>query len=283
MKINRTAYWLFLTPCLIAFVLIVIIPAVTGFYYSLTDWNGIGRDAEFIGLENFTQIFADNQFWYSFLFTALFALVSVIVINAVGFLLALLVTKPYKGRNLLRSIFFVPNLIGGLLLGFAWQFIFTKVFNATNIPILQNWLTNAETGFIGLLIIMIWQMGGYMMVIYIAALENIPGSVNEAAAIDGATGRKRLFKITLPMIAPSFTVGIFLTLSNSFKLFDQNLALTKGGPNNSTQMLALNIYQTAFTFNKFGEAQAKALIFLIVVAFISGVQLYLSKRKETEL
>ena len=283
MRIGKLYYWLFLLPCIAAFILIILVPAFTGLYYSLTDWNGIGRTANFVGLSNFTSIFSDGQFWYSFLFSALFALVSVLLINTVGFLLALLVTRPFKGRNFLRSVFFMPNLIGGLLLGFAWQFIFTKVFNATNIPFLQNWLTNAETGFIGLMIVMIWQMGGYMMIIYIAALENIPQSVNEAAAIDGASGSKRLFRITLPMVAPSFTIGLFLTLSNSFKLFDQNLALTKGGPNSSTQMLALNIYQTAFSFNRFGEAQAKALIFLVAVAIITGIQLYVSKKGETEL
>lgn len=283
MKRSRFHYWLFLAPAIAAFLLIVVIPAISGFYYSLTDWNGIGRSADFIGFTNFANIFSDSQFWYSFGFTALFAVVSVILINIVGFSLALLVTKRFRGRNFLRGVFFLPNLIGGLLLGFAWQFIFTKVFTATGIPFLQNWLTNAETGFLGLLIVMVWQMGGYMMIIYIAALENIPASVNEAAAIDGANGKRRLFKITLPMVAPSFTIGLFLTLSNGFKLFDQNLALTKGGPNNSTQMLALNIYQTAFSFNRFGEAQAKALIFLISVAIITGLQLYLSRKSEVEL
>lgn len=283
MKRSRLGYWLFLAPCLIAFVVVVLYPAVSGLYYSLTDWNGIGRQANFVGLENYAKIFTDGQFWYSFGFTALFALVSVVLINLVGFSLALLVTKRFRGSNFLRGVFFMPNLIGGLLLGFAWQFIFTKVFSATGIPFLQGWLTNAPTGFLGLLIVMVWQMGGYMMIIYIAALQSIPDSVNEAAAIDGASGKRRLFSITLPMVRPAFTIGLFLTLSNSFKLFDQNLALTKGGPNNATQMLALNIYQTAFSFNRLGEAQAKAIFFLVSVAIITGIQLYLSKRSEVEL
>lgn len=282
MRRSKLGFWLFLAPCLIAFGIIVLYPMITGLYYAFTNWNGISQ-AQFVGIKNFFQVFTnDPQFWHSFGFTALFALCSVILINVVGFSMALLVTKRFRGSNLLRSVFFMPNLIGGLLLGFAWQFIFTKVFTATGLPFLQGWLTNQETGFLALLIVMIWQMGGYMMIIYIAALQNIPDSVNEAAAIDGATGKRRLFRITMPLVAPAFTIGLFLMLSNSFKLFDQNLALTGGGPNNTTQMLALNIYQTAFSMNNFGEAQAKALIFLLSVAIISILQLYFSKKAEVE-
>lgn len=284
MKRSKTGFWLFLMPCLIAFAIIVLYPMISGFFYSFTDWNGVGNNPNFIGLTNFASIFENDQvFWNSFAFTTIFALVSVILINIVGFSLALLVTKRFRGNNFLRSVFFMPNLIGGLLLGFAWQFIFTKAFAATGIDFLQGWLTNQATGFLGLLIVMVWQMGGYMMIIYIAALQNIPDSINEAAALDGATGNRRLFAITVPMVAPAFTIGLFLTLSNSFKLFDQNLALTKGGPNNATQMLALNIYQTAFSMNRFGEAQAKALIFLLSVAVITLFQLYFSKKSEVEM
>ncbi len=284
LKRSKLGFWLFLLPCLATFLIVVIIPMFIGFGYSLTDWNGIADVPSFIGFTNFSKIFSgDTQFWNSFGFTAAFAACAVICINVVGFSLALLVTKKFKGANGMRSIFFMPNLIGGLMLGFAWQFIFINVFSATGIPLLEGWLTNSVTGFLGLLILMTWQMGGYMMLIYIAALQQIPQSVIEAAAIDGASGGKRLFGITVPMVAPAFTIGMFLTLSNCFKLYDQNLALTAGGPNNSTQMIALNIYQTAFNLNDFGVAQAKAVIFFVAVAIIAGLQLYLSKRKEVEM
>lgn len=284
MKRSKVSFWLFLLPCLATFAIVVLIPMFSGFYYSLTNWDGVSNVAVFTGFDNFARIFTtDTQFWRSFGFTALFALCAVASINVVGFSLALLVTKKFRGASAMRSIFFMPNLIGGLLLGFAWQFIFINVFTATGIPFLQGWLTNQATGFLGLLILMTWQMGGYMMLIYIAALQNIPDSVLEAASIDGASGRKKLFGITIPMVMPAFTIGLFLTLSNCFKLFDQNLALTNGGPNNSTQMVALNIYQTAFTLNRFGEAQAKAIIFFVAVAVIAGLQLYFGKKREVEL
>ncbi|QEH67003.1 sugar ABC transporter permease [Cellulosilyticum sp. ST5] len=283
MKRSKVGFWLFLAPCLLAFLTVVFIPMLGGFYYSFTDWDGMASSVNFVGLDNFVRLFTEEkQFWISFKFTALFTLASVILINIVGFALALLVTKRFKGANLLRSIFFMPNLIGGLLLGFAWQFIFTKVFPATGIPFLQNWLTNKETGFMALLIVMVWQMGGYMMIIYVAALQGIPDTVLEAAELDGAKGLTKLRTIIMPMVSQAFTVGLFLMLSNSFKLFDQNLALTGGGPNRSTEMLALNIYQTAFSGNEMGYAQAKALVFLVTIAIISIIQLTISKRAEIE-
>jgi raffinose/stachyose/melibiose transport system permease protein len=283
MKRSKIGFWLFLAPCLISFIVIVLYPMLSGFYYSLTDWDGISSAPQFIGIDNFITLFTKEKlFWNCFEFTALFALCSVLLINLVGFALALLVTKKFKGANLLRGIFFMPNLIGGLLLGFAWQFIFTKIFPATNLPFLQNWLTNKETGFFALVIVMVWQMSGYMMIIYIAAIQNIPDNVIEAAAIDGAGGFRRLKEIIIPMVSQAFTIGIFLILSNSFKLFDQNLALTNGDPNHATEMLALNIYKTAFSANNMGLAQAKAIIFFISVAIISIIQLYFSKKKEIE-
>ncbi|BCN30610.1 carbohydrate ABC transporter permease [Anaeromicropila herbilytica] len=283
MRRSKLGFWLFLAPCLIAFSVVELYPMLSGFYYSLTDWDGISATPKFIGLENFKNIFTNEKmFWSCFGFTAAFAICSVILINLVGFALALLVTKKFRGANLLRGVFFMPNLIGGLLLGFAWQFIFTKIFPATNIPFLQNWLTDKETGFAALLIVMVWQMSGYMMIIYIAALQNIPDNILEAAAIDGAGGFRRLKDITMPMVSQAFTIGIFLILSNSFKLFDQNLALTNGDPNHATEMLALNIYKTAFSANDMGMAQAKAIIFFISVAIISIIQLYFSKKREIE-
>ncbi|WP_315118230.1 sugar ABC transporter permease [uncultured Clostridium sp.] len=288
MKKSKLWFSFFVGPILIAFLLVVVIPAITGIYYSFTDWNGIENKATFVGLSNYIEIFKKgNGFIQAFVFTAVFAAVSVIAINLIGFGLALLVTRGMKTSNILRSIFFMPNMVGGLILGFIWQFIFTKAFDSIGVKLgwefLRGWLSTTGTGFWGLVILMSWQMSGYMMVVYIAALEGIPESLKEAAEIDGANGFQKLINITIPLVAPAFTVGLFLTLSNSFKLFDQNLSLTAGGPYNSTQMLALNIYNSAFVYNEFGIAQAKAVIFLITVAAISLTQLNFSKKKEVEM
>lgn len=288
MKYSKGWFWTFVSPVLLAFIIVVIIPMITGIYYSFTDWNGIGNNANWVGFKNYIKIFTeDKDFLNSFLFTAKFALVSLITINVIGFGLALLMTKGLKATNFFRSIFFMPNMIGGLILGFVWQFIFTKGFDSLGRILgwnfLRGWLSDPTTGFWGLVILISWQMSGYMMVIYIAAIENIPESSIEAAEIDGANAWQRLKYIIMPLVAPAFTVGLFLTLSNSFKLYDQNLSLTAGGPHNSTQMLAMNIYNTAFKFNKLGLAQAKAVVFLVTVAVITLTQIYYSKRKEVEM
>lgn len=288
MKNSKLWFSVFVGPILLAFIMVVIIPMFLGIYFSFTSWNGIDNNASWVGLTNYIQVFnKESGFLAAFVFTAKFAIVSVITINLFGFSLALLVTKGMKISNLLRSIFFMPNMVGGLILGFIWQFIFTKAFSFVGtklgIEFLKGWLANPTTGFWGLVILMSWQMSGYMMIIYIAALQGIPESLNEAAEIDGAGGLQRLRHITLPLVAPAFTVGLFLTLSNAFKLFDQNLSLTGGGPYKSTEMLSLNIYSSAFVYNKFGLAQAKAVIFLITIAIISLTQLYFSKKKEVEM
>lgn len=288
MKSSRLWFGIFVYPILLAFMIVVIIPMLMGIYYSFTDWNGIINDANWVGLKNYIEVLSsDKEFLGSFIFTAKFAIVSVITINVIGFGLALLVTRNSRLNNALRSIFFMPNLIGGLILGFVWQFIFTKALDSIGgklgIDFLEGWLSTTTTGFWGLVILMSWQLSGYMMIIYIAALQSIPESLKEAAKIDGANGWERLKNITIPLVAPAFTIGLFLTLSNSFKLFDQNLALTGGNPYNSTQMLALNIYETAFVFSKFGLAQAKAVIFLAAVAVITLTQIYISKKREVEM
>lgn len=282
MKRSKLTFWGFLAPCLICFIGVVMIPTLMGLYYSFTDWNGVAKAPSFIGFENYLKVFHDSQYWYSFGYTALFTVCAVLLINGFGFGLALLVTQKFKGATFMRGIFFMPNLVGGLLLGYTWKFIFTKIFPATNIPILGNWLADNKTGFIGLLILMVWQMSGYMMIIYIAGIQNIPDSVMEAASLDGAVRLKKLFKITIPMVAQSFTIGLFLILSNSFKLFDQNMSLTGGNPNHKNEMLALNIYNSAFNSNQMGEAQAKAMIFFITIAIFSVIQLTITKRAEVE-
>lgn len=289
MKKSKARFWIFLMPALFSFTLIVLIPMLIGFFYAFTDWNGIvGSDMEFVGFQNFVDIFTrDDSFLHALGFTALFSVCAVVLVNLVGFFLAMLVTQKFRGATLLRGVFFMPNLIGGLLLGFTWQFIFVSIFEAvskaTGLKIFSGWLADPQTGFIGLLILTVWQLSGYMMIVYIAQIQQIPESVKEAASIDGASGWQMLKSIILPLMMPAFTIGLFLSISNSFKMFDQNLALTQGGPYKSTEMLALNIYNSAFGANEFGFAQAKAIVFMIIVAAIGVTQLVITKRREVEM
>lgn len=288
MKQSKKVFWIFLFPSLFTFLLTVLIPSISGFCYSLTDWNGIGKDANFVGFTNYINIFTNGEeFGKTFLYTLMFTVICVILVNGIAFGLSLLVTQNFKGRNALRSIFFMPNLIGGVLVGFVWQFIFTQVFNSIgknlHLPFLNNWLSTAETATMALIIVVVWQMSGYMMLIYIAQLQSIPDSLLESAEIDGASAFQRLIYIKFPLMAPAFTIGLFLTMSNCFKLYDQNLTLTNGGPYNSTEMVAMNIFKTAFTNNELGLAQAKAVIFLIIVAAITLTQLYFNKKREVEM
>lgn len=288
MKYSKMWFGIFVGPILFAFLLVVIIPMILGIYFSFTDWNGINNNANWVGFSNYLEIFkGDEDFLNAFMFTAKFAAVSVVLINFIGFSLALFVTKIERFSSVLRSIFFMPSLIGGLILGFVWQFIFIKAFGYLGKEMgwefFQGWLSTTTTGFWGLAILMSWQMSGYMMVIYIAAIQNIPMSLIEAAKIDGATALQRLRHITVPLVAPAFTIGLFLTLSNSFKLYDQNLSLTGGDPAHTTEMLSMNIYNTAFVFNDMGVAQAKAVVFLITVAGITLTQIYYSKKREVEM
>lgn len=284
---RKLPFWVFVGPIFLAYVVVQLIPLITGIYYSFTDWNGIDSDVKWIGLKNYSIIFKDKTFTNSFLFTLKFTILSIIIINLIGFGLALLVTKESRLSNVLRTIFYMPNLIGGLILGFVWNFIFTEVFaslgKALGLHWMLGWLSDGKTGLIGLIILMSWQMSGYLMIIYIAALQNIPQELIEAAQIDGANAWQRVKNITIPLIRPAFTVSIFLTLSNSFKLYDQNLSLTAGGPAKATEMLAMNIYNTAYQFNLLGAAQAKAVIFFIVVGLVSLTQVYFSKKGEVEM
>lgn len=286
MKKRNLSFWYFVGPILFAYVVIQLIPLLVGVYYSFTDWNGINSSAKLIGLKNYVSVFKDSTFLSSFLFTVKFTILSLIILNLIAFGLALLVTRESKLSNVLRTIFFMPNLIGGLILGFIWQFIFTQVFaglgKILGMQWLLGWLSDSKTGLYGLVILMAWQMSGYLMIIYITSLQNIPPELLEAAQIDGANVWHKTKNIILPLVRPAFTVSIFLTLSNSFKLYDQNLSLTAGGPSNSTEMLAMNIYNTAFQFNLMGVAQAKAVIFLLIVGTVSIIQVYISKRGEVE-
>ncbi|WP_108671662.1 carbohydrate ABC transporter permease [Peribacillus acanthi] len=286
MKTRDLSYWLFLAPALISLALVVIVPLSLGVYYSFTDWNGI-EVGEFVGLENYKDLFQDKEFLAALWFTVKFSVVSIILINVIGLSLALIVTSKIKTSKFLRTVFFMPNLIGGLILGFIWQFIFIKVFSGigdlVGMEQFKGWLSTTETGFWGLAILMSWQMAGYIMVIYIAHLEGLPQELLEAAAIDGANTFQRFRYIVFPLVAPAFTVSLFLTLSNSFKLYDQNLSLTGGGPYNSTQMVAMEIFKTAFSENQLAYASAKAVVFFILVAAISLIQVYFNKKREVEM
>ncbi|MFB0845867.1 carbohydrate ABC transporter permease [Paenibacillus oleatilyticus] len=279
----------FVGPAFLFFSLIVLVPFLMSMYYSFTEWNGVTSNVKWIGLDNFKQILTtDKDFHKAFWFTTRFTVTNVILANLLGFGLALLLSQALKTRNVLRTVFFLPNVIGGLLLGFIWQFIFIKGFSTigelTQIAFFQlPWLGDAPTAFWGLIIVSVWQTAGYLMVIYIAGLANVPKELTEAATIDGATRWQALRHITIPMIMPSVTVCLFLTISWAFKMYDLNVSLTQGGPFNSTQSVALNIYEEAFRNNRYGLGTAKAFIFFIVVALITLVQVSLTKKKEVEV
>lgn len=284
---NRSfAYWMFIAPVILGLGVVVVIPFLYGLVFSFTNWNGITA-TEFLGFEHYINLFQEAEFVDSIQFTVLFAIVTVVLLNGMGLGLALIVTRNIKSNNLLRTVFFMPNLIGGLILGFIWQFIFVSVFGdvakLTGIEGLKGWLSTTDTGFWGLVILTSWQMAGYIMIIYIAYLENIPKELIEAAKIDGASSFQRFKNITFPLVAPAFTVSMFLTLSMAFKIYDQNLSLTNGGPFNSTQMVAMEIVRTAFSDNQMAYAQAKAVIFFLIVAVIALTQVYYNKKREVDM
>ncbi len=272
-------YWpIFVLPTFLAFILGFIAPFIMGIYLSFCKFTTV-TDAKFIGFSNYLKIFTDPSFVHALWYTALFTVVSVILINVLAFTVALLLTKGFKGTNVFRTVFFMPNLIGGIILGYIWQLLLNGIllyFNRT--------LTYSSTyGFWGLIVLMCWQQVGYMMIIYIAGIQNISGDLIEAAKIDGANSRQILRNVTIPMVMPSITICTFLTLTNSFKLFDQNLALTNGEPSKMSEMLALNIYNTFYGRTGWeGVGQAKAVVFFILVAIIALAQNKLTRRKEVQ-
>ena len=277
-KTLKRYFPIFVLPTLIAFSFAFIIPFVMGVYLSFCKFKTI-TNAQFVGLENYIKIFADKDFVNAFGFTLKFSVVSIITINVFAFILALALTRKIKGTNLFRTVFFMPNLIGGIILGYIWQ----QMINAVLLKYETTLVANPTYGFWGLVILMNWQMIGYMMIIYVAGLQNVPTDLIEAAQIDGATSLQTLFKVKIPMVMPSITICLFLTVSNSFKLFDQNLALTAGAPSKKTAMLALDIYNTFYGRNGYeGVGQAKAVIFFILVTVIALTQNYLTRRKEVQ-
>lgn len=273
-------FWLFLLPTLIAFCISFLIPFVMGVGLSFTEFTTV-TDARFVGLRNYIDALTGNpDFINAFWFTVKFTAVSVISINLLAFILALFLTKGLRGTNFFRTAFFTPNLIGGIVLGYIWQLIINGVLAGMGVDLTYD----ASYGFWGLVVLMNWQMIGYMMIIYVAGLQNIPSELGEVASIDGANGWQTLRHITLPLVMPSVTVCTFLTLSNSFKMFDQNFALTAGAPGKQTQMLALDIFNTFYgSVGQEGVGQAKAVLFFLLVSLIALIQLRFTRKREADV
>lgn len=279
-KAMKKYFPVFVLPTLLAFTIFFIVPFGMGIFLSFTKFKVI-TNVKFVGFQNYIKAFTLNgDFLHALGFTSLFTIVSILTVNILAFSIALLLTNGIRGTNFFRSVFFMPNLIGGIVLGYIWNLL----INGFLLHFVGEDITfNAKYGFWGLVILTNWQLIGYMMVIYIAGLQNIPSEILEAASIDGASPLKTLFKIKIPMVMPSITICMFLTLTNSFKMFDQNLALTNGAPGTDTEMLALNIYKTFYGRSGFqGVGQAKAVIFFIIVALIAFIQLKLTNKKEIE-
>ncbi|MRG87860.1 carbohydrate ABC transporter permease [Salinibacillus xinjiangensis] len=288
-KLKKTLIYLsFVLPALIFFTLVIIIPFSQAIIYSFQEWNGISASTKWVGLDNYIALFSDKDFISSLWITAKFVILTVIGVNVTGFLLALVLNKALKSRNILRTLFFMPNVIGSLIIGFIWQFIFTQVFNqiygSTGWSFFEiNWLTLPDSAFYALVLVFSWQFVGYVMVIYLAALQGVPKELVESSYIDGASGWDRLRYIVLPLIMPAITISTFLAAAEAFKMYDLNLSLTNGGPFNSTEMLALQIYQEAFVNNQYGFGSAQAVVFFMMVALITLGQVALMKRKEVDM
>lgn len=279
MKPLKRYFHVFVLPTLIAFTIAFVIPFIMGLYLSFTEFTTV-ENATFVGFKNYIAAFTDNRdFLNALWFTVRFSLLAVITINVFAFILALLLTRKIIGTNLFRTVFFMPNLIGGIVLGYIWQLIINGVLQPFGYAITSD----ERFGFWGLIVLMNWQMIGYVMIIYIAGLTSVPTDILEAAKVDGAGAFTTLFKITIPSVMPSITICLFLTITNSFKMFDQNLALTAGAPSGRTKMLALDIYETFYGRVGYeGVGQAKAVIFFVIVAAIALTQLVLTRRKEVE-
>jgi len=290
MKRRGWVDFLFIFPTALAFVMVIIVPFVLGIYYAMTDWDGVKSQLTWVGLANFAWMFREPQFIYSFLITLLYTVINIVLVNVAGFLMSLLATSRVKGRNFYRAGFFVPNLIGGIVLGYIWQFVFNNVLvdlgQVLGLAGLQtSFIARKETVIWAMSAVNTWQYAGYIMMIYVASIQAIPDSVLEAANVDGASYLTRVFKIMMPMMASAFTITLFLTLTNSFKQFDLNFTLTNGGPAmlymgkaiRASQLLAMDIYRTANQFNLMAQAQAKAVVFFIILVVFSLFQVYLNK------
>lgn len=278
---------LFTGPTLLAFITVMIIPFLYGIYLTFTNWDGISTTLTLVGIQNYLAVFRDIEFWKSFALTLKYVFYTVVLINVIAFMLAYVLTKGLKGQSIFRAGFFLPNLVGGIVLGFIWQFIFNNVLvylgqHADIQALSTTWLADPDKAFWTLVIVTVWQNAGYMMVIYIAGLTGVPNDIMEAASIDGASSWTRLRKMVLPLMVPSFIVCIFLSLQRGFMVYDVNLALTKGGPFSSTQMVSMHVYEKAFLSRDYGVGQAEAFVLFLMVALITLLQVYFSKKLEVE-
>lgn len=278
---------IFALPGILVFFAVVIIPFIYGFYLTLTDWDGVRQAKNIVGVANYAATFADAQFWSSMELTLRYVFCSVLLVNLVAFVMAYALSNGLKGQNFFRTGFFTPNLIGGVVLGFIWQFEFSRVLvnlgENTGWGIFStSWLSDPNKAFWSLVIVTVWQLSGYMMLIYIAGFTGLSTDVLEAASIDGATGFQRVRSIILPLMVPSFVICLFLTLSRAFMVYDVNLTLTGGEPYGTTRLVAMHVYEKAFTARNYGVGQAEALFLFLIVALIGGAQIYLGKKKEVE-
>ena len=295
MKNKRLINTLFLFPTVFAFIMIIVVPFFFGLYYSMTDWNGVSPNIKFIGFEHYMNLFSTPDFTHSFVITMGFTAINVILVNVVSFALSLIVTSNLKFRNFYRAGFFVPYLIGGIVLGYIWQFLFNNVFvtMGENLAIgfmQSSFLSHPGTVIWAMSAVNTWQYSGYLMLIYVASIQSIPASLMEAAQVDGAKYMTRVIRILIPMMANAFTISLFLTLTTSFKQFDMNLTLTNGGPATrfmgtpvkASQLLAMNIFDTA-TANKMAQSQAKAVVLFVALVIVALIQVTVNKRKEVEM
>jgi raffinose/stachyose/melibiose transport system permease protein len=268
------------------FSIVLVVPFVNGVYYTFTDWDGF-ETTKLVGFSNYAKSFQDPTFWSTLRFTALFVIVSLILVNAVAFGLALIVTSKLRSANFLRTFFFVPNLVGGVVLGVIWQFIFNSAIVALANKydwelFKQSWLQDTHKAFWALIIVTVWQSSGYMMIVYITGLISIETDVLEASQIDGASPLRTLFTIKIPLMAQAFTIALFLTLRGGFMAYDVNVALTGGGPFRTTELISLHIFQDAFANGNFGTGQSKAVVMFLIVALAALVQVTVSKRYEVQ-
>ncbi len=297
-KKEKIMFWVFMAPALLAFLMVQVVPFCLGLYYSFTNWTASAQSSiDIVGLKNYIDAFTDTTFLYSTIITTIYTLLNIVLVNIIAFSLAMLVTSNIKGKNIYRAGFFLPNVIGGIILGYIWQFVFNSFVPKVGLALGIAWfdknliLANANTALIALVIVSTWQYAGYIMMIYVAALQNVPRDLIEAAQIDGATAWQRFKSITVPMLMPAFTVTLFLTLVNSFKQYDVNASLTGPGPSiffmgkaiNGTELLAQNIANTSLVLRNTALAQSKAIIFFIVLVVFSLIQVYLTKKREVEL
>ena len=284
---NKKDFCMFALPGMFCFFAVVIVPFIYGVYLTLTDWNGVSKVKNFIGLANFAGILKDAQFWSSLALTFKYVIAVVVLVNVLAFAIAYLLTRGIKGQNFFRAGFFTPNLIGGIVLGYIWQFVFSRVFvnigESTGWPFFEaSWLSDPNKAFLALVVVSVWQLSGYMILIYVAGFMGLSKDVMEAANIDGASGWVKLKNIIMPLMMSSITICLFLTLSRAFMVYDVNLSLTAGAPYGTTEMAAMHVYEKAFTSRQFGIGQAEAFILFIIVACISGLQVYFTKKKEVE-